>query len=429
VAALADSNQILHLWDPSTGKPLHRIKQVEAHYHGEPAIFSPDGSKVLATHHNDFGLYEIATGKLHQRFPFFPDPGPPSAFSPGGGMLVTGGPAHPDEDSRAIHIWDTTTGKELRRLTWQDNSLLAGLVFYADGKHLLVAHERDQRKPTIAPDGRQPTSWRVWDLDKGHEVRRFPDKPSARTLVLTPDGKTLAVPYAGAAILYELATGLERGRFEGHCNEVKSLAFSPNGRLLASGSEDHTAIVWDVTGICIIGKWVEHDASPEQIESFWNDLGSTDGVKAHRAVWKLAAAPRQAIPLLADRLHAVVPVGAERISRLIADLDSADFKVRGQATQQLATLGDLAEPALSKALASNPPLEVERRLQLLLDKLRKWPESSEDLRSFRAIEVLEHVGSPFARQVLAKLAQGTEAARLTKEVRASLGRLKRREVP
>src|SRR5207245_1601890 len=113
---------------------------VEAHYEGEPALFSPDGTKVLAVHHNDFGLYDISTGKLHHRFRFFPDPAPPCAFSPDGRALATGGPIHPDDGDRAMHLWDTTTGKELRRLTWQDDSFPAGLVFYPDGKHLLVAH-------------------------------------------------------------------------------------------------------------------------------------------------------------------------------------------------------------------------------------------------------------------------------------------------
>jgi WD40 repeat protein len=73
-------------------------------------------------------------------------------------------------------------------------------------------------------------------------------------MVISPDGKTLAAGAHDTILLWELASGKERARFQGHQEWVWSLAFSPTGRLLASGSLDHTALVWDVTGICQDGK-------------------------------------------------------------------------------------------------------------------------------------------------------------------------------
>jgi WD40 repeat protein len=67
-------------------------------------------------------------------------------------------------------------------------------------------------------------------------------------LAFSPDGRLLA---SGAQdeneiILWNLATGQELRRLRGHSGWIRSLAFSPDGRLLASGSTDTTIILWDV---------------------------------------------------------------------------------------------------------------------------------------------------------------------------------------
>jgi truncated hemoglobin YjbI len=68
---------------------------------------------------------------------------------------------------------------------------------------------------------------------------------------------------------------------------------------------------------------------------------------------------------------------------------------------------------------------VRRRLESLLDSV-EGPGEAEWLRDVRALEVLEHIGTPEARQVLKVLAEGAPEARLTQEAKASLERLARR---
>ena len=59
----------------------------------------------------------------------------------------------------------------------------------------------------------------------------------------------------------------------------------------------------------------------------------------------------------------------EKVDRWIADLNSRDFQKRAKAFDELEKLGDLAEPALKKLLASNPAAEIRRRAEMLLEKL------------------------------------------------------------
>jgi HEAT repeat protein len=116
----------------------------------------------------------------------------------------------------------------------------------------------------------------------------------------------------------------------------------------------------------------------------------------------------------------------ERLARLIADLDSGQFDVRRKAAAELQRLGELAGPALRQALAGRPSPEVRRSVGPLLAQLEHDQHSPERLRGLRAVAVLEHVGTPAARQALEGLSHGAEGARLTEEARAALARLARR---
>ena len=139
-------------------------------------------------------------------------------------------------------------------------------------------------------------------------------------------------------------------------------------------------------------------------------------------------APR-AVPFLAQRLRPVPRVEEERLTRLIADLDSPRFGVRSRAAKELEQLGELAEPGLRKALASKPTPETRRQLTMLLDQVGSRPLSSEQLHVLRGVEVLEQTGTSGARQVLKVLTTGAPEARLTREAKASLERLAGRDTP
>jgi hypothetical protein len=143
----------------------------------------------------------------------------------------------------------------------------------------------------------------------------------------------------------------------------------------------------------------------------------------------LIAAASESVPFLKGRLHLVPVTVAQRIPQLIKQLDSDQFAERQRATSELEQYQELAEPALRKLLTLQPTLEVRRRVEALLAKWNGRLTTPDLLRGVRAIEVLEHIDTAAARQVLETLATGVPEARLTQEAKASLQRLARRLAP
>jgi hypothetical protein len=219
-----------------------------------------------------------------------------------------------------------------------------------------------------------------------------------------------------------VATGKGLRPLAGHQGPITSLAFSDDGKALASASGDTTVLVWDVAGL---GRGAGRRAAPlpaPKLAAWWADLAGADAARAYEAVWALAAG--DSVPFLKERLRPVSPAGSEQVARLLADLDSDEFGVRERATRELAKLEEAAEPALRRALAGHPSPEVRRRVTGLLEGLEG--RSPYWLRRLRALEVLELAGTPECRQVLQDLARGAPEARLTREAQAALRRLSRR---
>lgn len=166
---------------------------------------------------------------------------------------------------------------------------------------------------------------------------------------------------------------------------------------------------------------------PHELHTHWNDLGAAHVLTARQGIWALGESPAQAVPFFAERLLPVsATVAPERLAQLITDLDDDRFAVRHRAEEELHKLADLAEPAMRKELASKPTVDVRRRIQRLVQELERQQSAPETMRALRAIQVLESTGTPEARLLLEKLAQGTAQARLTREARAVLERLGRK---
>src|SRR5262249_5440730 len=143
----------------------------------------------------------------------------------------------------------------------------------------------------------------------------------------------------------------------------------------------------------------------EEAEAFWQALADKDAARANRALASLTAAPAQAVPLIKECVRAAgKALSAERMARLIAELDDDSFKVRERAARELAEAGPDAADALRADLTKAPSLEKRRRLEELLARLSKGVELKR-LRCLRALEVLERIGTAEAKDALRGLAE------------------------
>jgi hypothetical protein len=308
-----------------------------------------------------------------------------------------------------VQLFETATGKE-RSLLFVRGALCA--AFSPDGGLLVVgAFEEPSLAFYALPGGRviPRTLGNSWRFSR---------------VAFSPDGRLLAAADHEAIYLWDPATGREVGRADAGGYSTTALIFSPDSATLLSAGSDRTVIAWDVAAL----RQAHAAAAQPQLrppERMWADLADEDAKRAYAVIGELAAQPREAVAFLRTRLRPAAAPDAERVARLLADLESDQFAVRQKASEELEALGDGAEKALRQALAKKTPGDLRRRLQDLLDKLEGIPAPAA-LRMGRALEVLERIGTPEAVSLIGELSGGNPEARLTRGAAAALQRLSAR---
>jgi hypothetical protein len=169
------------------------------------------------------------------------------------------------------------------------------------------------------------------------------------------------------------------------------------------------------------------DLTAKELTELWDKLGHEDPMQAYRAMRRLAASPKQSVPLLRERFAAHLKAQLA-LAALVAQLDEDKFAVRQKAQEALLAAGDDAIPALHKALVKPPSAEARQRLEKLLAQLEtgRLPDPA-TRRLLWAVELCEHLGTADAKKALEALAQGDADAWLTREARATLDRLTKKQ--
>ncbi|HEY8503669.1 MAG TPA: hypothetical protein VIL46_03750, partial [Gemmataceae bacterium] len=304
-------------------------------------------------------------------------------------------------------VWD-------RRLPRRSGATAA----FAPGGHWLAVAAGNRRVELL--EARTGKGWRTLYGPAG--------AADVRALAFSPDGRLLAAGGTrpgGAVRLWELRSGKEVHAFAGHRGGVERLAFSPDGRLLASAGGEGTVLVWDV--------WFRpgDGAEPESADlgAAWETLASDDIAAAYRGMGALSAAGERAVAAIREGMKRTA-AEQEQARRWVKDLDSPRFAVREAATAALMKYGSRGVPVLREALAAPSSDEALRRIEMILDRFRdKGVPTREgellggELRMLRAVQVLERVGGDAAKALLEEIAAGAgEAAEEARAVLRGWGR-------
>ncbi len=433
-------NIAILIWDVAAGRRLHTIRPPGANLNLSCA-FSPDSS-LLATGQMEkngvIRVWEVRSGKEVRSFKETKAGWPGKIiFAQDGKTLFVAG--------RQVIAYDATSGKEL--YSWRIKAIedpQAVKPAAVGGKAVEDDFQFVWRALAVSPDSKMiacimhggdhfnpPAQDRIvlFEARTGTVIRRWNDSGLASSsweeLLFSSDGRLLASSDADVLHLWEVATGKKVHTFRGHRAEVGSLAFSGNGRRLASVGHDSTCLIWDLPLALGAAKPLVKVPGDKDIAAWWSDLAGDDARKACAAVWRLADASQASVPFLRERLKPITVAQAKDIARYIHDLASNTFSIREKAFQELRILGLAAAPALRQDLKKEVTLETRRRIERLLENLSNKPLSGEPLRILRALTVLEHADTSDAQRLLHALAAGAPGAWLTEEAKTVSERVRR----
>jgi RNA polymerase sigma factor (sigma-70 family) len=416
--ASADSGGVARMWDSVTGREIRAFHESDTAPWLECVAFAPDGKRLAAG--DEAGVirvWETADGKLARTLRGHAGRRIDTlVFSPDGRTLFSGSWDH------TIRRWDLTTGKQVFVLEGDRNRTRRGIP---------SGHTNVVSSLALSPGGRWLYSGSfdhmicVWDSRTGQLCRVLKAQErtysSVKTIALSPDGTLLAAALGdegkeSSVHLWDVLIGKKIAALAGHRGKLTSLAFSPESRRLASGSTDTTVLIWDVAGLT-----ADRAAPSEQaLAQLWEDF-SADAPRAYAAVCQGAAAGNAAVTTLEGKLKPVASVDVRKFNEWVRQLDSEQFADRDRARKALADLGMAAEPLLRQTAERTASVEVRAGVNRLLARLEP-----EQQRAAHAIEMLEMIGSPPARRLLAHIAKGSADATLTREAAAALKRLERR---
>jgi RNA polymerase sigma factor (sigma-70 family) len=457
LASVSWLDKYVTVWDLTTGR-VHRtlpLKGEQGRYAVELG-FTPDGRTLWSGQYKGFvHWWDTATWKETRTVQLAtPDPTAlrdldylfRARVSADGKTAAALGRVWTQTESTGLAVWDIETGKlkgsralpaNQTKWAWPTGVPVVALTTQ-DGLVVADAENPSRTRYTIpgvpanspvvaSTDGRLLAARKHENNEQSREVIVI-DTATGQTVVvlktglaehlaLSADGRTLVVAADDALKVFDVATGVERGR--------RPLPVRADGLILSDDTraltalKDGTGLVWDLTAFPATAK-----PAGAAVATLWDALAGGDAAAAYKAGWELADRPAEAVALLREKLKPAKAADAAAVTALVTKLDDKDFATREAASKALLAFGDTAVSSLQAAIKGELSAEQTERVERVLAAAKSPVLTGERLREVRAVAVLERVGSADARKLLDELAGGLPDARLTKEA-AAVGRGKK----
>jgi WD40 repeat protein len=389
------------LWKQTPAKPFTSLK----------LAFSGDGAILVAVmDHQRIEAFQTRTGQRLSSFD--PDRGFIQSLTVSwDGKLLASGHLEGAEVPVSVHVWELSSGRSLVTLRGHTD-LVNCLAFSRDGKLLATA--------AAGAD----SSVRIWEIATGQQVLHVHQQDPVLCLLSSPSDSVFASgTFSGSVNMCEWTTGRTlRSLSREHGGGICSLAFSPNNERLATGHLDSSALVWNIAQSNETHARQQERIEEAEVDRLWSDLSDQDAKKALNSVRSFVQSPDLAMRVFQRRLKSVKVLDTGEIAKLVALVDSDSYTIRNRATQDLESAGPQVEHVVLRALSDRPSPEAKARLEAILRNISSTT-SPTCLRGIRGVQVLEHLDSSQAYDLLKVLASGSPNSPITQDALRALYRL------
>jgi WD40 repeat protein/tRNA A-37 threonylcarbamoyl transferase component Bud32 len=201
--------------------------------------FSPDCATVATAGDEEVKLWDARTGDQLRLFPASLHPEPRLALSPEGKRVAA-------VSWSRVMVWDAATGKELHNFRGHTGDA-NGVAFSPDGKRFATSCRGGYLIREVGGAKKveeMPNEVKVWDTVTGKELITLAG--GGLRVAFSPDGKLIASgSLEGTVAVWDADAGKVLLTLRGHAGAVRDVAFSRDSRRLATAGADHTVKVWD----------------------------------------------------------------------------------------------------------------------------------------------------------------------------------------